>query len=63
MRGTIQLNSEGIKVFVPDLPRDLFSGILKPNINHIDKAGIAIPDDMDKDLLEEGSVLHLSFGN
>jgi len=36
MRGTIQLNSEKVKVFLPELMCDFFIGVLKPNQMTID---------------------------
>lgn len=45
MRGTIQINSKGEKVFLPELPCDFFIGSLKPNQHTIDKDSFLIKEE------------------
>lgn len=45
IRGTIQLNSQKEKVFLPELTCDFFIGILQPNQMTIDKDGYKITEE------------------
>tara|TARA_B100000795_G_C22731078_1_gene411402 strand:+ start:656 stop:868 length:213 start_codon:yes stop_codon:yes gene_type:complete len=42
MRGTIELNSDKVKVFLPELMCDFFIGVVKPNQMTIDKDSYGI---------------------
>ena len=42
MRGTIQLNSDKVKVFLPELMCDFFIGVMRPNQHTIDNDSYSI---------------------
>ena len=46
-RGTIEYNSKGEKVFLPELFCDMFIGIFKPNKMSIDNDGYTITDSIE----------------
>jgi len=46
-RGTIEYNSNGEKVFLPELGVDIFIGVLRPNKYTIDKDSYRIDKDID----------------
>lgn len=47
IRGTIEINTKGEKVFLPELSNDFFIGIMKPNQVTIDKDCYLIVKDID----------------
>ena len=47
IRGTIEFNSKNEKVFLPELTCDIFIGIMKPNIETIDRDSYQIEKDID----------------
>lgn len=54
-RGTIEYNSNGEKVFLPELGADIFIGVLRPNKYTIDKDSYLIDKDID---CKEGDIVY-----